>query len=97
MNTQIEGNAQPGTCSAEVKREIKISQYTSDLLECVNSLNKHGEQVHKALLDYFDRSAADSLMKSKYYPAFDTLKENLTHFLTVSITGNIDEIDFKEI
>ena len=78
-------------------KEIKISPYTLALLECINSLNKHSEQVYKALSDYFDNKAAENLMNSKYYPAFETLKENLNDFLMVSITANIDEIDFEEI
>ena len=77
--------------------KIKISQYTFALLECINSLNKHNEQVFKTLSDYFGDNAADNLMEHRYYPAMEELKKALTHFLMVSIERNIDVVDFEEI
>ena len=75
---------------------LKISQHTFALLECMNTLNKHSEQVYKVLADYFDDSAANSLMEKRYYPAFEEIKKRLKNFLLSQLRAILKRLILKK-
>lgn len=83
--------------SEHVKVSLTISPETHAIIECIDSLNKHWEQVSAALQKTYSEEAVLEMMDKYYENLFFELNDALQRFLVQSIECNMGKIDFKQI